>query len=62
MIYIRTAEIYWANGSSKIVTQADLNGEVSFYANYPDFTMATISEFQIEKGTTTTGYVPYAYL
>lgn len=53
---------YWSNNSSLTLTENDLNSEVAFYANYPEFTIATISEFQIEEGNAATSYVPYQYL
>ena len=62
VIDVRESGTLWRNGSSKIVTQADLDSQISFYANYPDLTVATISEFQIEKGSTATDYVPYGCL
>lgn len=51
-----------ANGENNLIDANDLNREVCFYANYPEITVATISNFQIEKGTTATDYVPYGYL
>lgn len=51
-----------ANGENNLIDANDLNREVCFYANYPETTVATISNFQIEKGTTATDYVPYGYL
>lgn len=51
-----------ANGENNLIDANDLNREVCFYANYPEITVATISNFQIEKGTTVTDYVPYGYL
>lgn len=51
-----------ANGGNNLIDANDLNREVCFYANYPETTVATISNFQIEKGTTATDYVPYGYL
>lgn len=61
-IYLFATETVWTNGYPHIVTEAELNGTVYFYGNYPSLDVATISNFQIEKGTTTTGYVPYGYL
>ena len=61
-IYLNGTETVWFNGYTHVVTEAELNGTVFFYGNYPDFTVATISNFQIEKGTTATDYVPYGYL
>ena len=61
-IYLWEEERFWQNGYSIIITETSLNSIVCFYANYPDFTVATISNFQIEKGRTATDYVPYGYL
>lgn len=61
-IYLREEDRTWQNGYSIIITETSLNSIVCFYANYPDLTVATISNFQIEKGTTVTDYVPYEYL
>ena len=64
-IYLRGADSgtgIWYNGGSRIVSVKDLAATVTFYANYPDFTVATISNFQIEEGSTATPYVPYGYL
>lgn len=61
-IYLREEERFWQNGYSIIITETSLNSIVCFYANYPDLTVATISNFQIEKGTAATDYVPYGYL
>lgn len=62
IIYLSDTDFSWTRGTSKVITENDLTSEIFFYANYPDLTVATISNFQIEKGTTTTGYVPYGYL
>lgn len=61
-IYLDGTETVWLNGYTHVVTEAELNGTVFFYGNYPSFDVATISDFQIEKGTTATDYVPYGYL
>ena len=61
-IYLREEDRVWENGYPIIITETSLNSNVCFYANYPDFTVATISNFQIEKGATATDYVPYGYL
>ena len=61
-IYLFATKTVWTNGYPHIVTEAELNGTVYFYGNYPSLDVATISNFQIEKGTTATGYVPYGYL
>lgn len=61
-IYLFATKTVWTNGYPHIVTEAELNGTVYFYGNYPSLDVATISNFQIEKGTTATDYVPYGYL
>lgn len=61
-IYLDGTETVWLNGYTHVVTEAELNGTVFFYGNYPSFDVATISNFQIEKGSTATDYVPYGYL
>lgn len=61
-IYLNGTETVWVNGYSHVVTEAELNETVFFYGNYPSLDVATISNFQIEKGTTATDYVPYGYL
>ena len=62
IIYLNGTETVWWNGETHVVTEAELNGTVFFYGNYPSLDVATISNFQIEKGTTVTDYVPYGYL
>lgn len=61
-IYLNGSKTVWRNGETHVVTEAELNGTVFFYGNYPSLDVATISNFQIEKGTTATNYVPYGYL
>lgn len=61
-IYLLGENRVWINGYPIIITETSLNSIVCFYANYPELTVATITNFQIEKGTTTTHYVPYGYL
>lgn len=61
-IYLYGSFTAWTNGYTHVVTEAELNGTVYFYGNYPSLDVATISNFQIEKSTTTTDYVPYGYL
>ena len=62
VIYLRGANEYWYKNNSSVVTEAMLNSLVGFYANYPELTVATISNFQIELGDTATDYVPYGHL
>lgn len=61
-IYLLEEDRMWQNGYPIIITETSLNSIVCSYANYPDLTVATISNFQIEKGSTATDYVPYGYL
>ena len=61
-IYLNGTEAIWVNGYTHVVTEAELNETVFFFGNYPSLDVATISNFQIEKGTTATDYVPYGYL
>ncbi len=61
-IYLNGTESVWVNGYTHVVTEAELNGTVFFYGNYPSLDVATISNFQIEKGSIATDYVPYGYL
>lgn len=61
-IYLYGSLRAWTKDTTHVVTEAELNGVVAFYGNYPSLDVATISNFQIEKGTTATDYVPYGYL
>lgn len=61
-IYLYGSLTAWTKDTTHVVTEAELNGVVAFYGNYPSLDVATISNFQIEKGTTTTEYTPYGYL
>lgn len=61
-IYLAGSTNVWRKGYTHVVTEAELNGTVYFYGNYPSLDVATISNFQIEKGSTATDYVPYGYL
>ena len=61
-IYLLEEDRLWQNGYPIIITETSLNSIVCFYANYPELTVATITNFQIEKGSTATDYVPYGYL
>lgn len=62
IIYLNGTDTIWVKGYAHVVTEAELNDTVFFYGNYPSLDVATISNFQIEKGTTATDYVPYGYL
>ena len=57
-IYLRKVASTWHIRTSKTITQDMLDSLVSFYASGTN-TTATISEIQIEEGTTATPYVPY---
>lgn len=61
-IYLYGSLRPWTKDTTHVVTEAELNGAVAFYGNYPSLDVATISNFQIEKGSTATDYVPYGYL
>lgn len=61
-IYLNGTDTVWVSGYTHVVTEAELNDTVFFYGNYPSLDVATISNFQIEKGTTATDYVPFGYL
>lgn len=61
-IYLNGTDTVWVSGYAHVVTEAELNDTVFFYGNYPSLDVATISNFQIEKGTTATDYVPFGYL
>lgn len=61
-IYLYGSLTAWTKDTTHVVTEAELNGVVAFYGNYPSLDVATISNFQIEKGTTATDYVLYGYL
>ena len=47
------------NGKSNVLTDADLNSEVVFYGGSTGGDTVTLSQFQIEIGTTATAYTPY---
>lgn len=52
---------HWWRTIKRTITQADLSAIVGVYAE-TDGNVYTISNFQIEKGSTATDYVPYGYL
>lgn len=62
-IYISGASVSWQSKSVKVITEAMLNGKVYFYCRYftqpEEANVGTISELQIELGTTATDYTPY---
>lgn len=53
-IYLRTSAYYWRAGTSRTITQNDLDGRVAFYG-----VNATISNLMIEKGSTVTSYIAH---
>jgi hypothetical protein len=62
-IYIMGANVSWHSNTVKVITEAMLNGKVCFYCRYytqpEEINVGTISELQIELGTTATDYTPY---
>lgn len=57
-IYLSESQSGWNNKTARIVTESDLNSTVFLYASGVN-TTATISNIQIEEGTTATEYAPY---
>ena len=57
-IYITNSGGSWSFGGTKTITSAMLAGQVCFYASGVN-TTATISDIQIERGSTATDYAPY---
>lgn len=57
-IYLKTSLFGWNSGERHVITQKDLDSIVFFYANGVS-TTTTISEIQIELGSTATDYEPY---
>ena len=57
-IYLSVSADIWLPNASRTITQNDLNSIVYFYASGIS-TTATVSNFQIEKGTSPTSYEPY---
>lgn len=53
-IFLRTTNAYWTNGTSRTITQNDLDGRIAFYG-----VNAQVSNVQIEKGNQATTYEPY---
>ena len=63
-IYLNNGKIYWITGSSSIITEEMLDSTVVLYGNNWDKGedwQVTITDFQIEYGTTRTEYEPYGY-
>lgn len=59
-IHLRGVGNWWRR-NTRTITEADLSAVVYVYAD-TDLSVYTISNFQIEKGTTATDYVPFGYL
>lgn len=57
-IYLSGVNAKWDFGTSRTITTADLNSSVLWYANDGSST-ATVSDIQIEYGTTTTSWEKY---
>ena len=58
IIYLHQAGISWTYGSAKVITSQMLESDVSLYASGTSST-ATISDIQLEVGSTATTYAPY---
>lgn len=58
-LYGTGANVLWAVGTSKTITQALLDAQVLWYASGVN-TSATISNIQLELGTTSSEYEPYS--
>lgn len=59
-IYLIGSKYAWKYGTPHTITQAELDNGVYFYATEGGAT-CTISNIQIEEGTTATSYAPYMY-
>lgn len=59
-IYLHAAKTLWAFGKSLTITQEMLDSKVYFYAELG--TIATVSDIQIEVGSTATPFEPYIKL
>ena len=56
-IYLSGGGGIWNNGTSKMITQNDLDGRINFYGGNDDLTTEyVITNFQIEKGTQKSDY------
>ena len=60
-IYLGTSKFTWKFDTTRTITEQDLNSPVYFYANDKsgDSSIITISNIQIEEGTSKTEYEPY---
>ena len=56
-IYLSETQFTWNIGEAHTITQGDLDSYILFYGS--EDTQHTISNIQIEKGTTATEYKPY---
>ena len=61
-IYLAGSNEFWFNGRSRTIKDTDLTGVIAVYGNNARGTIVTITEFQIELGSTATPYQPYGYL
>lgn len=60
-IYLSKSKAVWEAGTSRTITEDDINSKVIWYANGDTDTTftAVISDFQIQEGTIATDYEPY---
>lgn len=62
-IYLSGGGGIWNNGTSKTITQNDLNGKINLYGGAEGTTTEYVmSNIMIEKGSTVTSYTPYQNL
>ncbi len=62
-VYLTSSSSIWTFGTSKTLTETDLNSKVRFYNdNTIDNSVAIVSNIQIEEGTTATPYDLYGYI
>lgn len=57
--YLQGSSEQWFNGTSRVITQADLDNPIIIYGAWQSTDTFIISNIQIEKGNMVTGYVPY---
>lgn len=57
-IWLQTSAFFWNFGTSRTITQDDLDSRVFFYASGTS-TSAVVTNIQMEKGTVATDYEPY---
>ena len=58
-IYLDGSQSLWLNGTSRTITEADLNSFIIFYGAWESTNTYYITNFQIEKGDIVTDYEPY---